>query len=354
MMKKRVAVAMSGGVDSTLSALLLQRQGYEVIGITMKVWSESNEEKPSSFYFLVEDAKRVAQKLKIPHYLLNLQVSFEKEVIQNFCLEYLKGRTPNPCIVCNQKIKFGSLLKKAKELGADYLATGHYARIEHNKLKKRYILKKGKDLKKDQSYFLFSLSQDQLKSSLFPLGDWTKDEVKKMAKEFNLRVPNKKGSQEICFIPDNDYHKFFKKRFPQKVKPGPILDKEGNIQGYHQGIPLYTVGQRRGLGISSSSPLYVLSIEAKKNALIVGEDKDLYRDSLIADKLNFVSIKGLTSPLKVKVRIRYIQKEAEAVISPLARGRVKVKFLRPQRAITPGQSVVFYDQDIVLGGGIIE
>lgn len=354
MMKKKVAVAMSGGVDSSFAALLLQRQGYEVIGITMEVWLDSNEENPGSSYFSVEDAKRVAQKLKIPHYLLNLQVSFEKEVIQNFCLEYLKGRTPNPCIVCNQKIKFGSLLKKAKELGADYLATGHYARIEHNKLKKRYILKKGKDHQKDQSYFLFSLSQDQLKSSLFPLGDWTKDEVKKMAKEFNLRVPNKKDSQEICFIPDNDYHEFFKKRFPQKVKPGPILDKEGNIQGYHQGIPLYTVGQRRGLGISSSSPLYVLSIAAKKNALIVGENKDLYRDSLVADKLNFVSIKDLTSPLKVKVRIRYIHQEAEAVISPLARGRVKVKFLRPQRAITPGQSVVFYDQDIVLGGGIIE
>ena len=354
MMKKRVAVAMSGGVDSSFAALLLQRQGYEVIGITMKVCLDSNEEKPSSFYFLVEDAKRVAQKLKIPHYLLDLQVSFEKEVIQNFCLEYLKGRTPNPCIVCNQKIKFGYLLKKAKELSADYLATGHYARIEHNKLKKRYILKKGKDLKKDQSYFLFSLSQDQLKSSLFPLGDWTKDEVKKMAKEFNLRVHDKKASQEICFIPDNDYHEFFKKRFPQKIKPGPILNKEGNIQGYHQGIPLYTVGQRRGLGISSHFPLYVLSIEAKKNALIVGEDKDLYRDSLIADKLNFVSIKGLTSPLKVKVRIRYIHQEAEAIISPLAKDRVKVKFLRPQRAITPGQSVVFYDQDIVLGGGIIE
>jgi len=351
-MKKRVMVAMSGGVDSSVAAGLLKEQGYEVIGLTMCFnLAESKGKKPSCCGLEgVEDARRVAQKLGIRHYVMNLDKDFSREVIQDFLREYRCGRTPNPCVRCNQFIKFGILLKKALNLGAQFLATGHYARIVRSS--RGYLLKKAKDLKKDQSYFLYRLDQQQLKHIIFPLGNLTKPRVREIAADLGLSVAKKEDSQEICFLPEGKYGELVKARIPGSIKPGDLVDKEGNILGAHRGIPFYTIGQRQGLGIAKGYPLYVTQINARKNRIIVGSRQDACESGFLVKEPHFLS-KPIKKNVEIKVRIRYNHKESPATISPI-KGKLKVSFRKPQFAITPGQSAVFYDRDTVLGGGIIE
>ncbi len=336
---------MSGGVDSSVAAALLKDRGFEVIGITMRIWEHSKD----------EDAKRVADKLGIPHYELDLRDVFKEKVITNFCEEYKDGRTPNPCIRCNKYIKFDALAKKAKELSADYMATGHYAKIEFDNKRKKYLLKKGIDTKKDQSYFLYVLTQEQLKYTLMPLGDLTKEQVRKIAKEKNLHVVNSPESQEICFIPDNNYGKFVEEHFNSSlICPGPIVNKEGKVIGEHRGIVFYTVGQRRGMGIADKKPLYVVAIDKKNNTITAGREEDLYTNELIADNMNFINIEKLETSIKAEARIRYLHQPSQATVIPLNEDKVKVKFDSPQRAVTPGQAVVFYNGEEIIGGGTIE
>ena len=352
-------VAMSGGVDSSVTAALLKEEGYEVIGATMQVWP-SNELADEADRFggccgldAVSDAKRVARKLGIPHYVMDFRDVFAEKVISNFCREYSLGRTPNPCIRCNEYIKFDALLRRAKELDADFVATGHYARIERDEASGRYLLKKGVDRRKDQSYVLYVMTQDQLGHVLTPLGGYTKEQVRWIARELGLPVADKAESQEICFIPDGDYTRFVKEYMPQAAKPGPVLDREGTIMGEHRGILFYTIGQRKGLGLSAGEPLYVVDIDRERNAVIVGTKGEVYGDELIASGLNWISIEP--PPLELKAKIRYRHREADAVITPLlTKDRAHVKFKQPQMAITPGQAIVFYHRDTVVGGGTIE
>jgi tRNA-specific 2-thiouridylase len=357
----KVVVAMSGGVDSSVAAALLKGEGYEVIGVTMQIWP-SNELADEAERFggccglgAVADAKRVAHKLGIPHYVMNFRDLFAEKVIANFCREYSLGRTPNPCIRCNEYIKFDALLRRAKELGADFVATGHYARIAHDEVSGRCLLRKGVDHKKDQSYVLYVMTQDQLRHALMPLGGCTKKKVRQIAQELELPVADKPESQEICFIPDDDYPKFLKEYMPQAVKPGPILDREGNTLGEHRGILFYTVGQRKGLGISAREPLYVVAIDREENAIIVGTKREVYGDELIAMDVNWIAVGELKQSLGLRAKIRYHHREADVVITPLLNeDRVHVKFKQPQMAIAPGQAIVFYHGDNVLGGGTIE
>jgi tRNA-specific 2-thiouridylase len=360
--QKRVLAAMSGGVDSSLTAYLLKEAGYEVIGATMRIWGEEKDfppHTPEDFYgccgvSAVDDARRVAQQLGIPFFVLNLREQFEEEVISYFCEEYLRARTPNPCILCNEKVKFGALLRKARELEASFISTGHYARVECDQARGRYLLKRGKDAKKDQSYVLFSLSQDQLSHALFPLGCFRKEDVREKARELGLRVHDRPESQEICFIPGVDYRPFLRNRVSRKIEAGDIVDTEGRILGRHKGLPFYTIGQRRGLGIPADKPLYVVGFNREKNRLIVGEKREVYGSGLIADRVNWIAIDELRQPIRVKAKIRYAHREADATVEPTADGTVKVGFAQPQEAITPGQAVVFYDGDMVIGGGWIE
>jgi tRNA-specific 2-thiouridylase len=351
-MNKRVVVAMSGGVDSSVAAALLNKQGYEVIGITMCFnLAETTSKKPGCCGLTgIEDARRVAGKLGIRHYVINLNKDFSREVIQDFYREYLSGRTPNPCVRCNQFIKFNILLKRALNLGAQFLATGHYARVV--KSRQGYLLKKAKDLKKDQSYFLYRLSQGQLKHIIFPLGNFTKPQVRSIAGGLGLNVAGKQDSQEICFSPDGKYGNLIKAKGLSSIKPGELADKDGNVLGPHQGIPFYTIGQRQGLGIAKGHPLYVTRINAKDNRITVGSREDACKRNFLVKEAHFLT-RPLKKKVEIKVRIRYNHKESLAAVSPV-KGKLKISFKKPQFAITPGQSAVFYDKDIVLGGGIIE
>ncbi len=350
---------MSGGVDSSCAAALLKQDGYEVIGVTMQIWPSENVAGEVDTLGgccsleAVQDARDVAGKLGIPHYVMNFRRLFEEKVIDDFCREYARGRTPNPCIRCNQFIKFDALLVRARALNADFIATGHYARIEPDPLGNRFFLRKGVDPKKDQSYVLYAMTSESLEHILMPLGPYTKEEVRQMARQWRLSVADRPESQEICFVRDDDYGKFVQMRIDGTPQPGPILDRKGRKLGEHKGILFYTVGQRRGLGISSSEPLYVVRIDREKDTLIVGREEDVYADEFEAEHVSFISKDHLKEAIQVRARIRYNMEEAPATVSPLFNSRVLVRFSRPQRAITPGQAVVFYQDDIVLGGGTI-
>ncbi len=345
----RVAVAMSGGVDSSVAAAILKRQGHEVIGLTMEIWPSVGEGQCCSR--VVEDARHVADRLGIPHYVVNVSRDFEA-IIDHFCQEYLEGRTPNPCVRCNRLIKFGALVKEALALGATRLATGHYARVSRHSPSGRFLLRKGCDPSKDQSYALWSLDQCQLGSALFPLGSMAKRETRRLAANLGLRVAGKAESQEICFV-QGDYADFMRQRFPERIAPGPILDLDGRRLGTHRGTPLYTIGQRRGLGISASEPLYVVEVRASSNTLVVGPSSTLMTPGLRAVDTNFIPFPRLASPMDVSVKVRYKAGEAPGRIESSEDG-VLVTFNEPERAVTPGQSVVFYQEDLVIGGGIIK
>ena len=350
MPNKRVAVAMSGGVDSSLTAALLKEAGYEVIGATMQIWpSDKQAFGGCCSVEAIEVAKRVAHNLGIPHYVMNFRDIFAQRVIADFCEEYSLGRTPNPCIRCNQYIKFDALLKKIKELDADFLATGHYARIEQSP--DGYRLLKAVDPAKDQSYFLYTLRQRELQHLLLPLGALHKVEVRRMAAERGLPTADRRESQDICFIPDNDYRSFIAEYIPSK--PGDIVDTEGKILGEHHGLAQYTVGQRHGLGLASNERLYVLRLDAANNRLVVGTEDQLLSDKLFATELSWVSGRAPQESSNITAKIRYQSPEAAAELH-LNDGVAEVNFRQPQKAIAPGQAVVFYQGDAVLGGGIIE
>jgi tRNA-uridine 2-sulfurtransferase len=355
----RVVVAMSGGVDSSLCAALLKEQGYDAIGVTMRLWVSPGFEEEANdtgrgccSLAAVDDARRVADKMEIPFYVLNFKEPFRRQVVDYFVEEYRRGRTPNPCIACNRHMKFDLLLNKALELEAWYLATGHYARVEFDG--ERFRLKKALDHQKDQSYTLYNLTQKQLAHTLFPLGKLLKKEVREMAAAYDLAVADKPDSQEICFIPDDDYKRFMRDETDVVQIPGPIKDTRGNVLGMHRGLVNYTVGQRKGLGIAVGRPVFVVSLDMETNTLIVGDDREAFARGLIADDLNYILIDKLDGEMRVTAKIRYHAKEVPATLFPMEQGRVKLYFDEPERAVTPGQSVVFYHGEDVVGGGIIQ
>jgi tRNA-specific 2-thiouridylase len=357
--KKRVVVAMSGGVDSSVTAALLKDEGYEVIGISMQVWDYSrfSGAEEGSFGTCcslddIHDARRVADQLGIPFYVVNFEEEFQRLVIENFIDEYLLGRTPNPCVRCNQWIKFELLLKKAHALDADFLATGHYVRVEQD-AEGRFHLLKGLDAGKDQSYFLFTLTQELLGQVLFPLGGLTKSEVRKLAAKYELRVAGKGESQEICFIPDNDYVRFIEEARGGGHRSGNIVDSAGTVLGTHEGVYRYTVGQRKGLGIAHPHPLYVVRVDLEKREVVVGGKDELHSEGLVARDVNWL-VPAPTSAIEAACKIRYRHHPASCRIIPLPDNRVEVRFLASEKSVTPGQAVVFYEGDEVLGGGWIE
>lgn len=359
MSKGKVMLGMSGGVDSSVAAAVLLEQGYEVIGVTMQIWPDDGEEKRQSeggccSLSAVDDARRVADRLGINYYVLNFRDVFQQKVIDYFTNEYLAGRTPNPCIACNRFVKFEALLSKAVSMGIDYIATGHYARITRDEVSGRYLLMKSVTAEKDQTYALYTMTQYQLQRTLFPIGGFKKDQVRSMAMEYKLPVASKPDSQEICFVEDNDYGRFISENTDADIKPGHFVDMEGNILGTHKGIIHYTVGQRKGLGVSFGKPMYVAAIRPEDNTVVLGDADEIFATGLTASDPNFISIEELKDEMRVSAKIRYSAKAAPAVIRPADHGRVEVVFDEPQRAITPGQSVVFYDGDIVVGGAVID
>ncbi len=362
-----IAVAMSGGVDSSTAAALLVRQGLRVVGLTMQLWNQRRlpELSPQGAVGRccsledVYDARRVAEHLGIPYYVVNLEDEFERHVVRPFIEQYLRGRTPIPCTHCNNVIKFDLFVRLARSLGAEAVATGHYARLRQDPQSGRRLLLRGADPARDQSYFLFGLRQEQMEHILFPLGDRTKTEVRRLAQEFGLPVADKADSQEICFVPRGDYPAFIEAYFRDQGTPfeparGPIVSRDGRVLGEHHGVHRFTVGQRRGLGVAAGRPLYVLATEAATSRVIVGHDEDLYGDRLIAGQVNWIAREGLAEPLRAQVKIRNKHEAAWATIYPTEDPScVEVRFDEPQRAITPGQAAVFYDGDLVLGGGWI-
>lgn len=361
-----VAVAMSGGVDSSVAAAILKRQGHEVVGFTMQLWNQrrrlapDEEPQPSRCCSLddVYDARCVADDLGVPFYVLNMEDEFERAVVRPFVEDYLAGRTPIPCVSCNTKLKFARLVTVARQVGAERVATGHYARVEYNEESGRFMLKKGADLSKDQSYFLFEMTQKQLARAVFPLGDMTKSQVRQVARGLGLETAEKPESQEICFVPDGNYARFVENyaRYEMDepdVAGGEIRTADGRVIGEHAGLHRYTIGQRRGIGVASGEPLYVVKIDVPRNQLVVGKRSELYGSSFIATGVNWVAIEQPDATVRANVRIRYRAQEAPATITPIETSRVRVEFDEPQPAITPGQAAVFYDGDVVVGGGWI-
>lgn len=363
-MKKKVVVGMSGGVDSSVAAFLLKEQGYEVIGVTMQIWQDEKQEALEENggccgLSAVEDARRVAQALEIPYYVMNFKQEFKCRVMDYFVEEYIQGRTPNPCIACNRYVKWESLLKRSMDIGADYIATGHYAKVQ--KLENgRYSLCMSKTSAKDQTYALYNLTQFQLAHTLMPVGEYTKEEIRDIAVRLGLLVANKPDSQEICFIPDKDYAGFIDREAeanPQLLakmpKHGNFVTKEGTIIGPHKGITHYTIGQRKGLNLAMGHPVFVTEIRPETGEVVIGENEDVFADKLVCGNLNFMSVDKLEGKKRVLAKIRYSHKGEWCLIEQTGKDRVTCSFEKPVRAITPGQAVVFYDGEYVLGGGTI-
>ncbi len=357
-MKKKVAVGMSGGVDSSVAAYLLKEQGYDVIGVTMQIWQDEDplaqaENGGCCGLSAVDDARRVADRLGIPYYVLNFKREFKENVIDYFMDEYMHARTPNPCIACNRYVKWEALLNRARELGCDYIATGHYARVVQLD-NGRYALKKSATDRKDQTYALYNLTQEQLAHTLMPVGEYEKEQIREIAAKIGLLIANKPDSQEICFIPDNDYAGYIERESGKTFPKGNFVDLEGNILGTHKGIIHYTIGQRKGLGLSMGSPVFVVDIRPETNEVVIGSNLDTFHDSLYAGKVNLMSVDALEGEREVVAKIRYSHKGAPCRIKMVDEDTVLCKFEEPVRAITPGQAVVFYDGDIVLGGAVID
>lgn len=362
---------MSGGVDSSATAALLLEQGYEVVGITLKLWPQdcvNRAEDKCCGPQAVTDARAVCHKLDIPYYLIDESADFQKYVIQYFADEYKAGRTPNPCVMCNQNLKFGRLIDRAEQLGAEFIATGHFARIERpvtpalcpldevsecRPAPGRFLLKRGKDLRKDQSYFLFSLRQDQLARALFPLGEKTKSDTREVARHCHLKTAEKEESMEICFVPDNDYGGFLQQAGLARKHRGEIVDVHGHVLGQHDGIEFYTIGQRRGLGLSTPKPLYVIELDVAHNRVVVGDDSALDRAEFTVERCNWIPFATPPPSLEVTAKIRYNHPGTPATVTPQPGGGAHVRLHVPQRAITPGQAAVFYQDDLVVGGGWI-
>lgn len=354
----KVVVGMSGGVDSSVAAYLLKEQGYDVIGVTMQIWQDEEQvmqEENGGCCGLsaVDDARRVAAALEIPYYVMNFKKEFKEHVIDYFVEEYQNGRTPNPCIACNRYVKWESLLQRSLSIGAEYIATGHYARVVQLE-NGRYTLRRSATLAKDQTYALYNLTQDQLKRTLMPVGEYTKEEVRSIAEKINLRIASKPDSQDICFVPDGDYASYIEEEAGVKVPEGNFVLTDGTVLGRHKGITHYTVGQRKGLGLALGYPAFVLEIRPETNEVVIGTKEESMTTQLVARNLNFMSIEDLTEPLHVFTKIRYNHRGAWCTIEKTGEDEILCTFDEPQRAITPGQAVVFYDGEYVLGGGTIQ